>query len=480
MSSKPMKDAECVEKIRLVSPAAEVVSEGAITSAPEDGSAQAELADASPSGEPISAEAKVDNASSSDEPIPAEALVDSMSSSQEVADNNSARSETENNSSGSETDGASSTNTHSDDESHFAHSEDTTGSHGACAADINYAALGQMPTKRSSIWDLSFIRTHPSFDRKQYMNTLYFTFAAFGMAEVAQTLDMVALYGLAALFMLFGLAALVKVKASDRPGKSEVHLSKGTRRAIRASALLLPIPFMLVVGDLFVSDYLVNKSDALYQEGKYADQLQYLKNANMIDPFRKEAIAARIAGSYWAASNDTEALDWANKAVAMNPNDGYAWSTKAAAMLNKISYDKDDFHHLTALKPVSSQDYIDTGNAVREALRLYPENGENYRVAAILNANEGYWSDAISTAEKHLTLHNDESGARSLLAEIYLKQADYERALSYANEALTVAKTEGNDYSWALKLRAEVLNALGRSDEAATDLAQAAAIDKAP
>jgi tetratricopeptide (TPR) repeat protein len=131
-------------------------------------------------------------------------------------------------------------------------------------------------------------------------------------------------------------------------------------------------------------------------------------------------MAPRNADAYIGQSNDyyrlenyNRAIETADKAIAIDPKKSYAWSDKARAQF--------------ALDAASI--------------------------------------DAISNAEKAVSLNDQNGQAYGVLAQLYLNTADLDKALAAANAHIKVHPTEAQ----AFEVRADIFDQLGRTAEADAD-----------
>jgi tetratricopeptide (TPR) repeat protein len=112
-------------------------------------------------------------------------------------------------------------------------------------------------------------------------------------------------------------------------------------------------------------------------------------------------------------NKDAQSIESADKAIALDATKSYAWSDKARAQLS--------------MDPTST--------------------------------------DAIINAEKAISLDNTNGQAYGSLAELYLNTGDLDKALAAADSHVRIHYDEAH----ALEVRANILERLGRAEEAAAD-----------
>ena len=291
------------------------------------------------------------------------------------------------------------------------HSEPTVGT--------NYQAFsegfGQTQTSRqpfSAKWEGSF---------KQAFNTAYFTVGTAAIATVCIIWKLPILW---LAVVAFGFIALAAFRAAwdnrAHPADFAVNLPRGTRRSLRAAALLIPIPFFAIILAQPIAQEQLRQGQQLFTDGKYKDALVHFNMAATLNPMLEEAFM-ELADCYNFTYDYKSSLSNADKALQLDPTDGAAWASKAWAL--------------------NAQDkYAEALPAALKAVNFAPESGQANHALADAYMNLGEYELALPPATKHVQIHDTESGA--------------------------------------LDLRANILEKLGRTDEAAKDRATSEKLDK--
>ena len=195
------------------------------------------------------------------------------------------------------------------------------------------------------------------------------------------------------------------------------------RRSLRGLALILPLA-IIGTSAWFLPAQLESDlalADKLYSDADYDGAVLHYNKVVQID-WKNEHSFDRLADAYLrlSTSADLKSIESANQALAINPHNVSAASSKAWALNNLKRYDE-------AL-PIATA-----------AAKENPGYGEAF--ASIANAQRGlhHYAEALDADNEHARLH------------------DYE--------------------SQAFRYRAETLTALGRTEEANADLARAKKID---
>lgn len=187
---------------------------------------------------------------------------------------------------------------------------------------VTYSLSGYYPTTPS--------RASMLPDLKQVFNCAYFTTAALASADLVTTLNNHLLLIFPLLFGMFAVGAFVysinqRVHISD----FSVTLSQRTRFLIRAIALLIPIPIIAGAVCVRLSDHELDLANNAHDAEHYAQAIDHLNVAINLNPFNEGAYDAfsrvYFMQSAWALAND-----YAQKAIALDPNDSYAWSDRLA------------------------------------------------------------------------------------------------------------------------------------------------------
>ncbi len=236
-------------------------------------------------------------------------------------------------------------------------------------------------------------------DLKQVLNCAYFTAAALAAAELVSAFDNVMFYGMAALCGVIASAAFVyslnqRVHISD----FAITFSRRTRRMIRATALLLPIPIFVAVSCARLAANEVAVAEQLYDADQYARAMTHLESAQRLNPFSQGTYEA-ISRVFYAESIYPQALEYAEKAISMDPTDSYAWVDKA--------------------KPLHEMKMNDAALvAAQKAIDLDRTNGQAFATMAETYNEMGMYDQALEAAQTHVTLHNTEAYAYEIKEQV--------------------------------------------------------------
>ncbi len=191
------------------------------------------------------------------------------------------------------------------------------------------------------------------------------------------------------------------------PNDFAVIFSKRTKAVIRATALIVPVPFIawMVVAQPLSYMQLAQGQD-LFHDGNYQDAIKHFNRAAMLNPGLERAYT-ELADCYNYTFDYSRSIENADKALRLDPRDGSAWASKAWA-LNAL--DKFSEALPTALN----------------AVQFYPESGEAYHALADAYVGLGDYEKALQPATRHARIHDAEPEALYLKAKILekLKRAD--------------------------------------------------------
>jgi tetratricopeptide (TPR) repeat protein len=261
----------------------------------------------------------------------------------------------------------------------------------------------------------------PFSEAKQLFNAFYFGLSAIAIGTVCLTWKLPILSLTAAVFGALAVMAFVFAFYNKaHPADFSVTLSSRTRRLIRTSALLFPLPFFAVVIAMFPAQWQLQEGQKLFHDGKYNEALVHLNLAAVLNPVSEKAFA-ELADCYNFVWKSDKSLANADKALRLDPLDGDAWASKAWA-LNAES------------------EYAQALPAALNAVKYSPGSGQANHALAAAYRNLGEYELALPPASKHIRIHFNEPGA--------------------------------------FELRADILDRLGRSEEAALDRKQAQALGR--
>lgn len=271
------------------------------------------------------------------------------------------------------------------------------------SADSNYQCSPNSSTSQSQTFqstNYSGLTGRSIFpDLKQVLNCAYFTAAALAAAELVSAFDNVMFYGMAALCGVIASAAFVyslnqRVHISD----FAVTFSRRTRRIIRATALLLPIPIFVAVSCARLAANEVAVAERLYDADQYTQAMTHLEAAQRLNPFSQGTYEA-ISRVFFAESSYPQALEYAEKAISMDPTDSYAWVDKA--------------------KPLHEMKMNDAALvAAQKAIDLDRTNGQAFATMAETYNDMGMYDQALEAAQTHVTLHNTEAYAYEIKEQV--------------------------------------------------------------
>jgi hypothetical protein len=285
-------------------------------------------------------------------------------------------------------------------------SETSPGNSIASISKLDYEAPRQLATTRHGIKTLSY-------DRKQLGNALYFTLATIAIYLCLQVWNAPHVIPI---LIAFGFLACLGFVLASRPNttyfSSSVYISPFTRKFLRIGAIALPIPFLILGAMDFAARSEISAGDRDYWASKFDSSLQHYTNATILAPRNVEAYLGQSL-EYYMLDKEAQSIESADKAIALDATKSYAWSDKARAQF--------------VLDPTSE--------------------------------------DAISNAEKAITLDNTNGQAYGTLSELYLNTGNLDKALAAANSHVRIHYDEAH----ALEVRANILEKLGRTDDAAAD-----------
>jgi tetratricopeptide (TPR) repeat protein len=244
-------------------------------------------------------------------------------------------------------------------------------------------------------------------------NAIYFAVSGFAMCLMLPSWNAPYLIPIASVFIFLSVLGLsFAFKPHSSGFYSSVTLSPLTRKLLRVVGLVLPIPFLMAgMLDIAARSEIVDGNKD-FSASKYDSSLQHYTRASMMAPRNADAYIGQ-SNDYYRLENYNRAIETADKAIAIDPKKSYAWSDKARAQF--------------ALDAASI--------------------------------------DAISNAEKAVSLNDQNGQAYGVLAQLYLNTADLDKALAAANAHIKVHPTEAQ----AFEVRADIFDQLGRTAEADAD-----------
>lgn len=276
----------------------------------------------------------------------------------------------------------------------------------------------------------------------QMYNMAYFGGGAISLYGLSETMGgQFASLGLA-LCLAFVFVSAFYLVAYRTHVTPEEELPVWARRALRSLAFLLPaafIGFSVFTPNTATSSISVTPpvpaaplvsvaeelaiADRLYGEDEFEKAVPHYEKVVALDPLNEHSFD-RLADSSLRldVTRDAEAIAYADKALALNPHNSSALSSKSWALNNMDKF----ADALTVAKLAAKED---------------PSNGEAYASMAIAQRGLHDFAGALANDNKHVRIHNDEPAA--------------------------------------YRFRAESLTSLGRKNEAKADEAYAKKLEKA-
>ncbi len=254
-------------------------------------------------------------------------------------------------------------------------------------------------------------------DLKQTFNTIYFSLAAVSVLSLSGLWNLPPLALLGAIFLTFTLASLYfSISKSAHEDDFAVTIPTKLRKQMRLFAVLTPLPLIIVAAVLCPANFEMQRGLELNGQNKFHDAIEHLIIASVLNPKSEKTLNA-LSLSYNRTADRRSALSAADAALALNPHDSEALANKGWALESQGQ------HELAV-------------QTAQEAIALDPKSGIAFGTLAYAYYNSGQFDLAQDAATTHIQLHDNEASA-------------YE-------------------------LRAKILDALGRSEEAAADRSKAA------
>jgi tetratricopeptide (TPR) repeat protein len=270
------------------------------------------------------------------------------------------------------------------------------------------------PSAASRVWRLG----------KQHFNVIYFALSACAVNIVCQTWKLPILW-LAVAFCAAAALASAAFILNNRahPSDFSFTFSTRTRRLIRTSALLFPLPFFAIVIAQFPAQWQLQEGQKLFHDGKYKEALVHLNIAAVLNPVSEKAFA-ELADCYNFVWKSDKSLANADKALSLDPLDGDAWASKAWA-LN------------------AENQYAQALPAALNAVKYRPGSGQANHALAAAYLNLGDYELALPPASRHIRIHFNEPGAFELRADILDKLGQSEEAALDRKQAQALAGSGG-------------------------------------
>lgn len=212
---------------------------------------------------------------------------------------------------------------------------------------------------------------------------------------------------------------------------------------------------------------------------------------------RKELNTANMSRAMEAYSNNdvAEMRKYLEAEITANPKNGYAYSWLSGILNYYEEYGhaisaaekalhyipKKDKEYITfayssrAMAYVKLEDYKKALADYNAAVNAEPERAANYENRGDFYYDIGAYNMAEQDYQKYISLEPLKPLGYMGIGRNYKKQGIYEEAIRWFDKAIQLG---GSDYSKGYAFRGECYIALGRFDEAASDIVTALAIDK--
>ena len=177
----------------------------------------------------------------------------------------------------------------------------------------------------------------------------------------------------------------------------------------------------------------------------------WVDRALALDPGSAEALTAAASLAYYSFDSDTT-LDYAERAIAVNPNYVLAHHRKGMALSNRTRESLAAFKTALELDPLSGVLLVNTGFrqlalgefddarvTATNAIRWNPDYPYGYHILAELEVNAGEYASAHRLLQTALSKNPSAQLSRSRLAQFYINIGDLDRARDYAADTLTQA-----------------------------------------
>jgi len=238
--------------------------------------------------------------------------------------------------------------------------------------------------------------------------------------------------------------------------------------------------------------YLNKTACTLLNKGKTEEALFIL--SNLVEDYSKlnnkvkDATLNNLGWTYYALGKYNLADYYAERALEISPNEAIEYVNKANALwaLKKIDEAKEFYNKAIdidkecteaiwgiAMCAFEKEDYDNSLKFLKKYIKLKPNDEESTRYYIATSYIKLNMKDkAIEEYNKHYFSKPEDTNPLYSIISIYIdneKENDYEKALEYCEEIISVNK----DDSWAYLYKARCLAALNRKDEACENLKKA-------
>ncbi|CAB4947319.1 unannotated protein [freshwater metagenome] len=198
------------------------------------------------------------------------------------------------------------------------------------------------------------------------------------------------------------------------------------------------------------------RAAALSDVGRHADAEALLRRALATDP-EDAGLQAALAHVLLALGRSTEALEHAERTIALAPEVGYGHALRSIALGTDLR---------------RRREAVD---AAREAVRLDPEDPSCHQILAVACLRSRWWPEALDAADRAIALDPEDADAHGVRGAALMGSGRPAEAEDAYREALRLAPEDGDalhDLGLAVGVQGR-----GRRDEARRLLVDAARAD---
>lgn len=210
----------------------------------------------------------------------------------------------------------------------------------------------------------------------------------------------------------------------------------------------------------FTAAQWVDKSYNFSMSGDYNKAIECANKAIQLNPENDKAWN-NLGAAYYYLKNYNKAIEYANKASQLNPKNDSAWNNlgnaysslgdynKAIEYLNKAiqlnSKNASAWNNL-GLTYYSLGDYNKTIEYCNKAIQLNPKNDSAWNNLGFAYKNLGNYDKSIEYLNKAIQLNPKSYSALNNLGWVYNELGDYNKAIEYLNKAIQL--NPKNDMAW--------------------------------
>jgi tetratricopeptide (TPR) repeat protein len=225
-----------------------------------------------------------------------------------------------------------------------------------------------------------------------------------------------------------------------------------------------------------VLNNLLKQAESLFNNGKYNEIIALLPD-EVLDKLNNADLYARLAWVYIKLNNFDKVLEYANKAISIDPNNSSGYRQRGVALFHKGESEKSfaDFDKAVELNKNFAEAYYsralswsylgDYNKAIEDygkAIELKKDYTSAYINRGSLLHNQEEYDKSIADFDKAIELEDD-SSAYNNRANSFYKRGDYESAFRDYNKAIELNPGYANAYhnrGEAFFDRANYLNAI--------------------